>query len=98
LLKSLVWRAFSRAWLNTGNRIAARMAIIAMTTSNSIRVKPSRPFKRLKGFIMAHPSLMLYFCYLIAPQDERTMSWVGTFMCLGATGSPQISLKSISAA
>src|ERR1051326_7939325 len=32
-------RADSRAWANTGKRIAARMAIMAMTTSNSMRVK-----------------------------------------------------------
>jgi hypothetical protein len=36
------WRAFSRARANTGNRMAAKMAIMAMTTSNSIRVKPRR--------------------------------------------------------
>jgi hypothetical protein len=30
--------AFSRTRLKTGNRIAARMAIIAITTSNSMRV------------------------------------------------------------
>src|SRR5713101_2609933 len=40
LLMQLAWRAFSRAWAKTGNRIAARMAIIAITTSSSIRVKP----------------------------------------------------------
>jgi len=40
LLRQLVWRAFSRAFANTGNRIAAKMAMIAITTNNSIRVKP----------------------------------------------------------
>src|SRR5579862_1069604 len=40
LLKQEMVLADSRAWANTGNRIAARIAIIAMTTSNSIRVKP----------------------------------------------------------
>jgi hypothetical protein len=39
LLIQVVWRAFSRAWANTGKRIAASIAIIAITTSNSIRVK-----------------------------------------------------------
>src|SRR4051812_28638992 len=33
-------RAFSRAWANTGKRIAAKMAIMAITTSSSIRVNP----------------------------------------------------------
>src|SRR5437773_3457088 len=35
------WRAFSRAAAKTGKRIAARMAIIAITTSSSTRVKPA---------------------------------------------------------
>src|SRR5438034_4732794 len=35
-------RAFSRAWANTGKRIAARMAMIAITTRSSIKVKPAR--------------------------------------------------------
>src|SRR5438094_1363044 len=35
----LVVRPFSRAWAKTGKRMAARMAIIAITTSSSIRVK-----------------------------------------------------------
>jgi len=35
-------RAFSRALAKTGNKIAARIAIIAITTSNSMRVKPRR--------------------------------------------------------
>ena len=40
LLRQDAWRAFSRARAKTGNRIAARMAMIAMTTSNSISVNP----------------------------------------------------------
>src|SRR5438128_1711472 len=39
-------RAFSRACAKTGKRIAARMAIIAMTTSSSISVKPGRLERR----------------------------------------------------
>src|SRR5437667_1843409 len=34
-----VCRAFSRAWAKTGKRMAARIAIMAMTTSSSISVK-----------------------------------------------------------
>src|SRR3954471_10303789 len=41
LLRHVAVRAFSRAWANTGNRIAARMAMMAITTSNSIKVKPA---------------------------------------------------------
>src|ERR1051325_7762569 len=40
LLVQEILRAFSRASANTGNSIAARMAIIAITTSRSISVKP----------------------------------------------------------
>src|SRR5579872_1392088 len=34
----LAARAFSRAWANTGNRMAARIAIMAITTRSSISV------------------------------------------------------------
>src|SRR5437660_5469000 len=40
LLRQVVWRAFSRAWAKTGKRIAARIAIMAITTSSSMRVNP----------------------------------------------------------
>src|SRR5439155_23655357 len=43
LERQLVVRAFSRAWAKTGKRIAARMAMMAITTSSSIRVNPGRP-------------------------------------------------------
>src|SRR5690242_13232732 len=36
------WRAFSRALAKTGKRMAARMAMIAITTSNSMSVKAER--------------------------------------------------------
>src|ERR1039458_2370300 len=42
LLVQLACRAFSRALANTGNRIAARIAMMAMTTSNSISVNALR--------------------------------------------------------
>src|SRR5438874_2020478 len=35
-------RAFARAWAKTGKRIAAKIAMIAITTSSSISVKPHR--------------------------------------------------------
>src|SRR5205823_1186792 len=37
-------RAFSRAWAKTGKRMAARMAMMAITTSSSIRVKAGLRF------------------------------------------------------
>src|SRR5216683_2906847 len=49
LERQVVWRALSRAWAKTGKRIAARMAMIAMTTSSSIRVKPRL---RLMGYLL----------------------------------------------
>src|SRR3712207_5525667 len=51
LLRQEVWRAFSRAWAKTGKRIAARMAIMAITTSNSIKVNPEgRPAVLMRCF------------------------------------------------
>src|SRR4051794_4666070 len=35
-------RAVARAWAKTGKRIAARIAMMAMTTRSSMRVKPPR--------------------------------------------------------
>src|SRR2546422_909576 len=40
LERHAVCRALPRAWAKTGKRMAARMAIMAITTSNSISVKP----------------------------------------------------------
>src|SRR5437868_4404599 len=40
--RSEVWRAFDRAWAKTGKRIAARIAIMAITTRSSMSVKPVR--------------------------------------------------------
>jgi hypothetical protein len=40
LLAQLDLRAFSRARAKTGNKIAARRAMMAMTTKSSINVKP----------------------------------------------------------
>src|SRR6266540_7273962 len=40
--RQLVCRAFSRAWAKTGKRIAASIAMIAMTTRSSISVNPRR--------------------------------------------------------
>src|SRR5579859_3668586 len=53
-------RAFSRACAKTGNRIAARMAIMAMTTSSSMSVKAERRALEpgaVKQFMSTSPSL-----------------------------------------
>jgi hypothetical protein len=41
-------RAFSRARPNTGKRMEAKIAIMAMTTRSSIRVKPDLVFAALQ--------------------------------------------------
>src|SRR2546425_8236829 len=38
--RQAAWRALSRAWAKTGKRMAASIAMIAITTRSSIRVKP----------------------------------------------------------
>ena len=42
LLAQLARRAFSRARAKAGNKIAASMAMMAMTTKSSIKVKAAR--------------------------------------------------------
>jgi len=43
LLSQRVFRALSRAWLNAGISMLARMAMMAITTSSSIKVKATPP-------------------------------------------------------
>src|SRR5207249_6737010 len=40
--RQVALRAFSRAWAKTGKRIAAKMAMMAITTSSSIKVNALR--------------------------------------------------------
>lgn len=42
LLRQVVFFAAALAWAKTGNRIAAKIEMIAITTNNSIRVKAVR--------------------------------------------------------
>src|SRR5882672_1793869 len=44
LLTHWIWRALSLARLSAGSSMAARMAMMAITTSNSMRVKARREF------------------------------------------------------
>jgi len=57
--------AFSFALLKAGRSIAARMAIMAMTTNNSIKVNPRRRaglfVEGLKWMFMDEGLLTLYF-------------------------------------
>src|SRR5689334_4335913 len=50
-MQEMAW-ALILAFDNAGRSMAARIAIIAMTTSNSIKVKPFRPFVRFVTFIL----------------------------------------------
>ena len=48
-----VWRALSRACAKTGKRMAARIAMMAMTTSSSMSVKARRVRDRVCVMIVA---------------------------------------------
>src|ERR1043166_1923006 len=63
--RQVAFRDCSRARAKTGKRIAARMAIIAITTSNSINVKARRP-----PFIL-RPSKGNYFTAENAEDAEK---------------------------
>ena len=72
LLTQLLWRALALALANTGNKIAARMAMIAMTTSSSMSVNPRR-FMRSPlplGTHARHP-------------QSQSACYMGQFACLG---------------
>src|SRR5262245_13677700 len=65
-----VWRAFSRACAKTGKRIAARMAMMAMTTSSSISVNARRS-RRMVGSFPSRTARMLAVCSLTDPLFPR---------------------------
>src|SRR2546421_139999 len=48
--RQTAWRAFSRAWAKTGKRIAARMAMMAITTRSSISVNAVCSSRIMTGF------------------------------------------------
>src|SRR2546422_570265 len=64
LERHAVWRALSRACAKTGKRIAARMAIIAITTRSSISVKAKRIPR------MVESSYLLFCLYGLLRQIE----------------------------
>src|SRR5437764_165668 len=57
----VVIRAFSRACAKTGKRIAARMAMIAITTSNSMRVNPGFRVRRMEALLPSRASSQVYW-------------------------------------
>jgi hypothetical protein len=60
--RQAVFLAFSLARLKTGKRIAARIAMIAMTTNNSINVNP---------FLFSNILYLLLFVLFFAPIRGR---------------------------
>jgi len=51
----LIWSAFALARARDGINMAARMPMIAMTTSNSIKVKPRRVWVRAGSTWLGFP-------------------------------------------
>jgi hypothetical protein len=77
--RQLIWRALDRALAKTGNRIAARIAMIAMTTSSSIRVNAA-------DLLRCPLPCGRSFCYLIVNPFLREKSWAGGPACGGGAG------------
>src|SRR3569833_2676293 len=65
-------RAFSRACAKTGKRMAARMAMIAMTTSSSISVKPADERRDPKRDVSTR--MVNFSCCIDKPSKERENS------------------------
>src|ERR1035437_1177686 len=59
LLRQLMALAFSLALLKAGKSIAARMAMMAITTNSSIRVKPAGPVARRMGAAFLYSVLII---------------------------------------
>src|SRR5437660_7824854 len=94
LLKQVVCRAFSRACANTGNRIAARIAMMAITTSSSISVKPYRDLIRMaasSGTIARRQDEQIMLA-----QGARLFLPVGGVPVRGGSGRPTEMLASYS--
>src|ERR1051325_7771620 len=73
LLAHMVWRALARAWANTGKRMAARTAIIAMTTRSSMRVKA------LNAESLRSPKQLLFgfgFCIVVIGTSDNTVRYL----------------------
>ena len=73
LLWQLERRAFSRARPKTGNRIAASIEIMAITTSNSISVKARFELVRLRLRGRG------VFCMMDSPSDLQARVWFPLF-------------------
>src|SRR4051812_19577778 len=69
-------RAFSRAVERAGNKSAARIAMIAMTTSSSINVKATT----LVGFVCFFFTLLLTLTFSVLPSEVGIWSFSGCWM------------------
>jgi hypothetical protein len=63
--------AFALALLKAGNNIAARMAMIAMTTRSSIKVKPTREQLLPESRILEIARMLELKSYLSSQQRQR---------------------------
>src|SRR5712691_9450725 len=70
LERQAVWRALSRAWAKTGKRIAAKIAMIAITMRSSMRVN-------------AHCLALFFIMDLLSlPDDFGATTSFSSFCCL----------------
>jgi len=76
LLWQLERRAFSRARANTGNKIVARIAIIAMTTKSSISVKPGKSVRR---DFAGHPDFRRTFAFRERAARDEKVNFIKNF-------------------
>src|SRR5438034_11201312 len=74
--RQLACRAFSRAWAKTGNKIAARIAIIAITTRSSISVKPHQPrLREVWRDGWCWNAIILFLLCIGIPRGSPTAGW-----------------------
>ncbi len=81
LFKQEICCAFVFAHANAGSRIAARIAIIAITTSNSIKVNPRFGFCFMAG--CSNDSIQSRRLPVIEPLRKKTEIFRHLFSCLG---------------
>src|SRR5262245_60670300 len=77
LLTQAVRLAFSLAFARAGNNKAARMAMIAITTSNSIKVNPRRAFDFIKReVVFTIPNPLPHWVQVISGAWRLAQAWL----------------------
>src|ERR1039458_257199 len=101
LLKQLIASALSFALLSAGSSMAARMAMMAMTTSNSIRVKPRAGFVWLtvcmvifsiksrggSDFLRRSRHLSVIYLRMTQAEEHCRICWIYGYVGRGDTGA-----------